>query len=66
MHTWKQSIGLEYGHIDENSYKKLDLELALPRGLGSLNGLPSFVRADGLIAKSMELLTDKLRLSYQI
>ena len=47
-------------------FKKLELELALPPGLGKLNGLPSFAKIDGLLARSIELIENKLRLSFQI
>ena len=30
MPTWKQSVGVQYSGITENTYKKLDVEVAMP------------------------------------
>ena len=49
--------------MDERQYKKLDVELALPEGLGSHHNLPSFIRFDGFLATSYDLIKDKLKLA---
>lgn len=52
MLSYKQSIGAEYIKFDEDSYRKLDIELAVPNGLGHHHGMPSFIKLDGFLAKS--------------
>lgn len=50
VHTYKQSLGLEYVKMTEQLYKKLDIEMALPEGLGFQHNLPSFFKVDGFYA----------------
>lgn len=50
MITNKQAIGLTYVDFNQSTYKKLDVEVALPEGLGDLHGMPSFVKADGFFS----------------
>ena len=50
--------------VGENSFKKGEVELGLPIGFGKNNGLPSFIRFDGLFAQSHDLVRNKLRLAY--
>ena len=64
MTTNKQSIGLSFADMDGATYKKLELELALPEGLGSYHGMPSFVKADGFLSRNKIIIEDKLKLVY--
>ena len=43
MPTWKQSVGVQYSGITENTYKKLDVEVAMP--VTSRDAM-SFVKVD--------------------
>jgi hypothetical protein len=56
-------VGLEYLKMEQSSYKKLDIELALPEGLGFRHNLPRFFKIDGLMAKTFELMKDRLKLA---
>jgi hypothetical protein len=49
MLTKKQSIGLEYNDFNENTLKKLNIELGLPL-VGNKDCLPQFLKIDGLLA----------------
>lgn len=42
----------------------MDFELAIPHGFGFENGLPSFIRGEGLYAKSIDLIKNRIRLAY--
>lgn len=58
MLSYKQSIGAEYINFDKNSYRKLDIELAVPDGFGHFHGMPSFFKVDGFFAKSHTIIPD--------
>lgn len=58
MLSYKQSIGVEYLKFDENSYRKLDIEVAVPNGLGHHHGMPSFIKVDGFFAKTFLLIPE--------
>eukprot|EP00347_Sterkiella_histriomuscorum_P010486 403376097 len=66
MLSYKQSIGLEYLKFDQTSYRKLDIDLALPNGLGHHHGMPSFLKVDGFIAKTISLVPQHLNFCGQI
>lgn len=41
----------------------MEIELALPTGLGHFHGMPSFFKVDGFIAKTYEIVPEKLKIS---
>lgn len=57
----KQSIGLEFASFDSDIYQKVDIELAVPQGVGHHHGMPSFLKVDGFIAKTITLIPERLK-----
>lgn len=66
MPTFKQSLALEYHLLDENCYKKLDIELAIPEGFGYHYNMPSFLKVEAFLAKSHEIIKNKLKFGYSV
>jgi hypothetical protein len=62
MITHKQSVGLSYVDFNSDTYKKLDIEVALPEGLGYYHGMPSFFKVDGFLCKTHTLIEEKLKM----
>lgn len=66
LHTLKQSIGLQYIDMNESQYKKLDIDFALPLGIGDKEGRAGFVSVGGTYATGIELIPEKLKLACTI
>lgn len=66
MLNYKQSVGVQYIDFSENEYKKLDVEVALPEGLGRFHGMPSFIKVDGFYSRAHTLIADKLKAAFTI
>lgn len=39
----------------------MDIEIAIPEGLGHYHGMPSFFKVDAFITKSKPIVEDKLK-----
>ncbi len=66
MLSYKQSVGVSYVDFTEDDYKKFDVEVALPQGLGYAKGMPSFIKVDSFYSKSIKLIRDKLNFAFTL
>ncbi len=63
MPTYKQSVGLQYAAMTENSYKKFDIDVALP--LTSRDAV-SFVKVDAFQTRAHHFFDEKLKLVWLV
>ena len=59
MTTHKHAVGLQYLDMQQDSYRKLDLEIGLPGADAA-----SFVKVDAFMTKTKVLIPEKLKLVW--
>lgn len=61
--SYKESLGLQYNSFTESTFKKFELEVALP--LINVSS-PAFFKVDGFMAQNFQLVEDKLKAVVQL